>query len=325
MSGGTLARKTLPLGLTLWVVATLNFALPRLAPGDPLDYMLGDEVHTLAPQQRAAARDEFGLNAPLAVQYGEYVRGLLTGDLGRSTSYGRPVAGLLAERAGRTAILVLPAAILSFVAGTILGAIAAWNRGRPGEASLLAGILLLDAMPAFWVGMLFIATFALELGWLPSFGALPPGGADGFAVFTEGGKRLIMPMTVIVLATVGHTFLVARAAVTSTLGEDYVQMAQAKGLSTRDVLFRHALRAAMLPVLTSFAVTVGGLAGGAVVVETVFAYPGLGRLVFDAVRARDYPLLQGAFLLFAASVILANWLAELSYPRLDPRVRLEVE
>ncbi len=321
MNARTIAARVVPLAITVWAALTLNFALPRLAPGDPLDYILGDDVATLSAAQRKAASKEFGLDAPLPVQYFDYLRGIATADLGNSIRYGKPVSGLLAERVGWTLLLALPAAVISVVAGTALGAIAAWNRGRPRESSVMAGILLVEAMPAFWVGMLLVAVFSLKLGWLPSFGAFPPGGAEGLNAVGEVGKRLVMPMTAIVLATVGQPFLVARGAVTSSLGEDYIQTAQAKGLSTRAVLFRHALRASMLPVLTSFTLTLGALAGGVVVVETVFAYPGVGRLVFDAIRARDYPLLQGAFLLFTVTVIAANWVSDLLYERFDPRVR----
>lgn len=323
MNVRTIATKAIPLAITVWAAVTLNFALPRLAPGDPLDYILGDDVATLSEAQRTTANRELGLDAPLPVQYLGYLRGLATADLGHSIRYGRPVSALLAERMGWTLLLALPAALISLVAGTALGAIAAWHRGRPNETGLLVGILLLDAMPAFWVGMLLVAVFSLELGWLPSFGALPPGGSEGLGVIGEVGKRLIMPMTAIVLATIGQPFMVARGAITSSLGEDYIQMAQAKGLSARAVLFRHALRSSMLPMFTSFTLTLGALAGGVVVVETVFAYPGVGRLVFDAIRARDYPLLQGAFLVFAGSVIFANWAADLLYERFDPRVREE--
>ncbi len=325
MSRRTAARRAIPLIVTLWAAITLNFALPRLAPGDPLDYLFGDDIATLTHDQRLAARKELDLDAPIGVQYGQYLRDLVIGDLGVSIRFGRPVSHLLVERAGWTLLLVLPAAVVSFAAGTALGAAAAWNRGRPGETGLLAGILLVDAMPAFWFSMLLIAVFALELGWLPSFGAQPPGGAHGLDAVVEASKRLILPATAIVFATVGPSFLVARAAITSTLGEDFIHLAQAKGLPTRVVLFHHALRASALPILTGFSVTLGALAGGAVVVETVFAYPGLGRLAFDAMRARDYPLLQGTFLLFAVSVIVANWLTELIYPRLDPRVWEERE
>lgn len=321
MSAGAAARRAILLAATLWAAITFNFALPRLAPGDPLDYLLGDDVAALSTDQRRAARDEFDLDDPVLIQYAEYLRDLASGDLGQSIRYGRPVGPLLAERAGWTLLLVLPAVVASFLAGTALGAVAAWHRGRAVATGLLVGTLFVDAMPAFWISMLLVAVFALELGWLPSFGALPPGGAHGFDAATEAGKRLIMPAAAIVLATVGQSFLVARAAITANLGEEYVRTAQAKGLPTRVVVFRHALRTSLLPIVTGFSVTLGAAAGGVVVVETVFSYPGLGRLTFDAVRARDYPLLQGTFLVLATTVILANWLAELTYQWLDPRLR----
>lgn len=309
-------------GLLFWLALTLNFALPRLAPGDPLYYLMGQEVNAFTPEQRQQVLRQFGLDQPVAEQYGRYLLGIARGDLGTAIRTGRPVITTIAERLPWTILLVGPAIVLSTTLGTALGALAAWRRGRIQDVALLTGLLALDAMPAFWIGMLLIAVFVVQLGWFPSFGAIPLSGGNGPLAFgAEVARRLVLPVATITLATVGSTFLLARAALLTTLGEDYLLMAEAKGLSERAVLFRHALRNALLPISTSVTLSLGVLVSGAVVVETVFAYPGLGRLIYESVLARDYPLLQGAFLLVTGGVIAANLLADLTYPLLDPRIR----
>ena len=263
----------------------------------------------------------FRLDRPVWEQYLGYFTGVVRGDLGRSVRYRAPVTDVLADRLPWTLALVIPALILKAVIGTGLGALAAWKRGSGRDLGLLTGMLALDRCPAFWTGMILISVFAVQLGWLPSFGAMPLGSsADGLTLAIEIGRRLILPVTTITLATVGAIFLLARASMLTTLGEDYVLMAHAKGLPERTVLL-HALRNALLPIYTSLTLSLGVLASGAVVVETVFSYPGLGRVVYEGVLARDYPLLQGAFLLVTVGVVGANLLADLTYPLLDPRVR----
>ncbi|MEJ7809967.1 MAG: ABC transporter permease [Gemmatimonadaceae bacterium] len=313
-------RSVAQYAVVLWVAVTLNFALPRLAPGDPLEFVIGAELGALTPGQRERVVREVGLDRPVPEQYARYLAGITRGHLGRSIRSGRPVADVLGERLRWTALLAIPALLITTVLGTAVGAWAAWRRGRAGDLPLLTGILLLDSLPVFWIAMLLLAAFAGQLGWLPPFAALalPSSGASrGWAVATA----LVFPVAALVIAGFGHTFLVARAAMLTTLGEDYVRTAHAKGLRPAAVVFRHALRNALLPVYTHAALSLGALASGAVVVETVFAYPGVGRLIFDAVAARDYPVLQGAFLLVVVGVVAANWLTDVTYPLLDPRVR----
>ena len=308
--------------LVLWIALTLNFALPRLAPGDPLDYLFGQEVLSLTPAQREQVLRELRLDRPVLEQYVGYFTGIVHGDLGRSVRYRAPVTDVLLDRLPWTLLLIVPALILKAIIGTVLGALAAWRRGSGRDLGLLGAMLALDSMPAFWTGMILISVFAVQLGWLPSFGAMPLGATgDTLTLAIEIGRRLILPVTTITLATVGAVFLLARASMLTTLGEEYVLMAQAKGLPERTVVLRHALRNALLPVYTSVTLSLGVLASGAVVVETVFSYPGLGRVVYEGVLARDYPLLQGAFLLVTVGVVGANLLADLTYPLLDPRVR----
>lgn len=306
--------------LVLWVAATLNFLLPHLAPGDPVLYLYGGDAQALSAERADRLRASFGLDGSLLEQYGAFWSGLAHGDLGLSVQYNRPVVDVLAERVPWTLALVGTATVLSALLGTLLGAWAAWRRGSTRDAGTVTGVLALDAMPGFFIGMVLIAVFAVQLGWFPSYGGVTVTGA-GLAQVGEVLTRMVLPVATLVLATLGGVFLLARAAMVSALDEPFVRLARAKGLSERRVALRHGLRTALLPVYTSLTLTLGSLLSGAVVVETVFAYPGLGRLIFEAVTVRDYPLLQGAFLLVTLGILAANLLADLTYPLLDPRVR----
>ncbi|MEX2658540.1 MAG: ABC transporter permease [Acidimicrobiales bacterium] len=306
--------------LVVWVAATLNFALPHLAPGDPVYYLYGGES-SLDEAQLATVRASYGLDDSLLAQYLDFFwAGLAHGDLGTSIEYNRPVSDVILERLPWTLVLVGLSTLLAAALGTLLGAFAAWRHTRRSDTSVLTGVLAVDAMPGFWIGMLLISIFSVKLGWFPSYGAATIT-AEGTDWLAEAATRLVLPVATIVLASMGTFFLLARASMVSVLDEPYVRLARAKGISERRVATHHALRTALLPVYTNLTVAVGGLLSGAVVVETVFAYPGLGRLLYDAVIVRDYPLLQAGFLVVTLGVIGANLVAELTYPLLDPRVR----
>lgn len=308
-------------GAVLVAALTLNFFLPHLAPGDPIAYM-GADVGGLSDPQIEQVRAAYGLDRPLPEQYAGYWGDLLRGDLGQSVRYSQSVAPLVLERLPWTVLLVGSATVVSALLGTLAGAAAAWRRGTRRDVTLTSGVLTVDSMPAFWIGMVLVGVFAVELGLFPSHGAQPPGAVAGSAGWLLGvAHRLVLPASTIALATMGGTFLLTRGAMLSTLDEPYVRMAQAKGVSERRVVLRHALRNALLPAYTHVTLSVGTLLGGAVVVETVFAYPGVGRLIFEGVVARDYPLVRGTFLFLTVGVIAANLLADLTYPLLDPRVR----
>lgn len=307
--------------LVLWAAISCNFLLPHLAPGDPTDYFAGD-ANALSADQRERIRADYGLDGSLLEQYRRSWIRLARGDLGTSVRYSRPVADVLADRLPWTLTLVGSATVIASVAGVGAGAFAAARRGRRRDVVMVGGLMVLDSMPGFWIGLVLVAVFAVQLGWLPSFGAVPlDAAAPSFTWLWEVGRRLVLPLATLVLATVGTTFLLARGAMVSALEAPYVLLAEAGGLSPRRIVYGHALRNALLPVFTHFTLTLGTLMSGAVVVESVFSYPGLGRVTFEAVKARDYALLQGAFLLVTVSVIAANVLADLAYPRLDPRVR----
>ena len=311
--------------LVLLVAVSLNFAIPRLAPGDPIDYLIpSEQIATITPEQRDRILAQFGLEKPLLEQYWLYLAGISQGDLGYSVQTGRPVTDTLLERLPWTIVLVGGAIVLSLVVGAGAGFFAAARRGGRTDAGGLALFMAVDSMPPFWIGMLLLVLFSGYLQILPVYGALPETDqALGLARLGELAERLVLPLVTLSLVRVGWLFLIARSSLAGELSEDYITMAEAKGLSRRRVVIGHGIRNALLPLVTAVAVEAGTLVGGATVVETVFSYPGLGRLIYESVLSRDYPVLQGAFLLMAVGVIAANLLADLLYPLIDPRVRTE--
>jgi len=309
-------------GLVLVVAVSLNFLLPRVMPGNPLALLAGAEVGELSPEDRAAVIAEAGLDQPLWVQYLAYWKSVLTFDFGYSFRLGRPIDELILERLPWTLLVTLVALVLGGVIGVVLGAFSAWRRGRPSDVGLLSGMIALESTPSFWLGMLLIAYFSVQLGWLPSFGAqTPAAGLEGWARIVDIGEHALLPVITLSVLSVPTVYLTMRYSMLSVLGEDFIRTAHAKGLSPRRVLFGHVARNAIIPVVTVLALRAGFAFGGTVVVETVFSYPGLGRLVFDAVSGRDYPVMQATFLVFTLAVLLSNLLADAIYPRLDPRTR----
>ncbi|MGH8906376.1 MAG: ABC transporter permease [Egibacteraceae bacterium] len=302
----------------LWMALTLNFALPRIAPGSPLTYLFGDEVNALTPQRQVEILRQFRLDQPVLVQYARYWGDVVRLDLGTSVRFGQPVVEVLRERLGWTLLLICAATALITLDAVTAGTVAAWRRGSARDSGLMVGILTTEAMPSFWIGLVLIAVFSAQLGWFPTFGAVSLVGGGGVA---DIAHHLVLPVITLTLAETGSLFLLMRGSLLTTLGEDYMLMAEAKGASQRRIVFRHGLRNALLPVWTSVALDLGRRVSGVVVVETVFAYPGMGRAIYESVLARDYPLLQGAFLVATLGILVANLVADLTYPLLDPRVR----
>ncbi|MGH9263774.1 MAG: ABC transporter permease [Acidimicrobiales bacterium] len=314
--------RALPLAaLVLGVAIVLNFALPRLAPGDPIDFLIpAEQAHAITPEQRADLAATYGLDGSQWEQFRRYVANLVRGDLGISTRYGQPVTELLAERLPWTLLLVGSSVVLSTLIGAALGFRSAWRRGTRSDVRTLTGVMVADSFPPFFLALLLVLLFSVQLQLLPVFGALPGSEAQGLGFLVEVARRAILPVAALTVSGLGSAYLVARSSAVSELGEDYVTMAAAKGLGPAGVR-RHARRNALVPLWTVAMLNVGALFGGAAPVETVFSYPGLGRLVYESVLSRDYPVLQGCFLLIAVGVIVANLVAELVYPFLDPRVR----
>jgi len=317
-----LSAKFIQYLVILLLAISINFALPRAMPGTPLKYLAGEDVALLPESARREILQQHGLDKPLWEQYLIYLFNLFQGNLGFSYQQQQAVTAIIFERLPWTVLLVGSASVLSALIGIIVGTIAAWRRGKKSDIALLASFMFLDSMPSFWLGMILISLFAVQLRLFPIFGAKTPWEAYIGADYVLNVLwHLTLPLSTLVLISMGGMFLTMRYSMLAVLGEDYILMAKAKGLGERKVVYRHAMRNALLPVATVLMLNLGAMTGGATVVETVFSYPGLGRLVYEAALSRDYPLLQGGFLLFTMTVILANIIADLIYPILDPRVR----
>lgn len=308
--------------LVLLVASSLNFMLPRLMPGSPLLNLGGTEPELLSGADRAKLQAEFGLDKPLPLQYLQYISGLLSGNLGYSFQKRLPVAGIILGRIGWTLLLTISALILATLLGILLGTLAGWRRGGKTDLALTSLSVFIESIPSFWLGMTLVAIFSVQLQLFPSFGAVTPWvSKSGWEWLVDMLLHLALPLTTLTLVSFPSTYLIMRASLSSTLGENYIQVARAKGVSERRLALRHAMPNALLPVATVFTLNLGFAVGGATVIETVFSYPGLGRLLYEAVLSRDYPLIQGVFLVLTVSVVAANMLADLIYPLLDPRVK----
>lgn len=309
--------------LVVFIVAvSLNFMLPRLMPGNPLALLAGVDVGLMTPEQRAEVIEQVGLNAPLIEQFFDYWKSVLTGDLGFSFRSGRPISEMIAERLPWTLLITVGSLIISAVIGIVVGAFSAWRRGKKSDLTLLTGMISLQSLPSFWLGMLLISIFAVQLQWLPSFGAVTPASdLTGWAHTRDIAEHAVLPILTLTVLSIPGVYMTMRYSMLEVLGDDFIRTARAKGASETRVLFGHVARNAIAPVVTFLAIRFAFAFGGSVIIETVFSYPGLGRLVFESVSGRDYPVMQAAFLVFTVAVLLANLAADLLYPLLDPRMR----
>jgi peptide/nickel transport system permease protein len=307
---------------TILTIVVLNFALVHLAPGDAADVLAG-EAGSATPEYMAQLRQKFGLDKPLSAQLAVYLKQVLSFDLGYSFRHGMKVSELIATRLGPTLLLMLTVLVLSVGLGVLLGTVAArnLNRWRDNVISVLA--VLAYATPVFWAGLMLIVVFAVKLGWFPV------SGMEEVAAFNEGWARvvdiarhLVLPALTLTLFYLALYTRLMRASVLDQYAMDYVVTARAKGLTERQITRRHVLRNAVLPVLTMAGVQVGALLGGSVVVETVFAWPGLGFLAYESLFARDINLLLGIFFISGCLVVAVNVVVDLLYSLLDPRIEL---
>lgn len=306
--------------LILLAIVVLNFCLVRLAPGDVATVLAG-ESGAADPEFLARTRAEFGLDRPLPAQLATYVGNVLSLDLGVSYRTRRPVADMVLERLPATLLLTGAAFLFALVVGPALGVLAAVRARRPADSIVTVAALVFYAMPIFWVGLLFILFFSVTLGWLPPFGMrslIPPSGDLARAL--DVARHLVLPALTLGLFYVAIYARLTRGAMLETAGLDYVKTARAKGLPEWRVVTAHILRNAMLPIITFAGLQAGHLVGGAIVAETVFAWPGIGRLAFDALLQRDYNLLLAVFLASAVAVVLFNFVTDLLLRIADPRI-----
>jgi peptide/nickel transport system permease protein len=294
----------------LWGVATIVFGLMFIVPGDPARMLMGQHGDE---QTLAQLRREMGLDRPVYVQYVRYLGRLIKGDLGMSYRQKRPVAEIIRDRFPATARLAVSSMVIAIIVGIAAGILAARYRNSAWDWLVMVFSLSGISMPVFWLGMMLILLFASGLGWLPVGGY----GKNGDL------RHLFLPAVSLAAVSIGYIARMMRSSMLEVIGKDYIRTARAKGLSEWAVVLHHALRNALIPVITIIGINFASLLGGAVATETVFAWPGLGRAVVDAIRMRDLPVVEGCVIFLAVIFVLANLIVDLSYAWLDPRIRLE--
>lgn len=324
MRRGVLAyigRRLLQSILVLWVIVTILFLLFRLAPGNPLTAYI-DTTFSLAQQQALMAR--FGLDRPLFDQYTIYIGNLLRGDLGDSFHFGGTVTQIISSALPNTLYLTFASLIIAYIIGVIGGIFMAARRGARSEKIGIVFTLMTRAAPEFWIGMLLLAVFSFKLHWFPSSGTAPAGTiySNEFEKLTSPvfWKHMILPTFTLALYLHGLPLLLMRSTLLEVMDQDFITMGRLAGYSEGRLMIRHAARNAMLPVLTALALGIGYSIGGNVVIENVFGWPGLGRLLVQAVISSDYPVAQGAFFIIAVIVVFLNFAADVMYSLMDPRV-----
>jgi peptide/nickel transport system permease protein len=314
--------------LTLWAAVTLNFLLPRLMPGSPVDAALGKLAAAGVPvtnAERNAIEIQLGVpHTSLLSQYADYLRNIVLLRFG--TSYSFPtetVAATIGRALPWTLVLVGVTTILAFVIGTLLGVYAGWRRDRAADSWITIGSTIFGAFPPFWLGLLLLYFLAFKLGWFPIKGGYSPGVSPNLSLSFVGDaiQHSVLPALTLVVTTLSGWVFGMRNNMINTLGEDYVTFAEANGLRGRTIALLYAARNALLPNVTAFGLQLGAVVGGAVLVEGVFSYPGVGGLLFTAVINHDYPLMQALFLVITLSMLVAIFVVDLLYVRLDPRVR----
>jgi peptide/nickel transport system permease protein len=322
---GYVLRKLFQAFLTLLAVVVFNFFLFRVLPADPVALLTRSQGAQLSVEEQAELRAEFGLDKPLFPgQFLDFMGDTLRLDFGDSTILrpGQSVVEVFLNAAWPTILLVGLSTFFSAIIGIVLGIYSGWKRGGALDTGSMGVSLVLYSMPEFWLGMLLILLFSTTLGWFPASGRMSVGqDLTGLDYVADVLNHLFLPLLTLTLAFVGEFYLVMRSSLLDVLGEDYITTARAKGVREKFVLRRHAVRNALLPTITLVALSFGFVLGGAITVELVFGYQGLGYLTFNALDARDYPLLQGVFLFASAAVILLNLVADLIYGYFDPRVR----
>ena len=301
------------MSIVLVIVTFLAFALMHLVPGDPVLAMVGEDASL---ERVEAMRRELGFDRPMIVQYAIWFGGAVRGDLGRSVRTGQPIGEMVLARAKPTVQMILMGMVFAVALGLPIGILSAARRNSiwdaMGTTLAMAGL----AMPNFWLGILLMLLFSVWLGWLPALGYVDP-----FVDLGESLRRMIMPSVALGFSLAAAVMRQTRSSMLEVLNEDYIRTARSHGFSERRILYHHALRNAMIPVVTTIGMNVGRLFGGAVVTEYVFAVPGVGRLVLDSVFSRDYPAVQGVVILMSVGVLVSYLLVDLAYAYLDPRVR----
>jgi len=313
-------RRVLQLGVTFWAVGTVLFLLFRLMPGDPTSFVVSSQM---TPEARQRIIDSFGLNDPLHVQYWAFLQNALTLDFGQSFHSNQPVREVIWTYLPNTLVLMLTAFVIAYILGITLGVFTGWYRGTRFEKATVVTALTARSVPTFYVGLIVLWIFGATFGVIPMSGT-GTSGMDGSwwsRIFTTTFlHHIAAPAAVLAFYYMGYPLLIMRSSMMEVLSQDFIDVCRAKGLSERTIMFKHAARNAMLPIITAAAIALGYAVGGSVLIETVFGWPGIGREMVRAVLRRDFPVAQGTFMVLAATIIILNFVADLLYGYLDPRV-----
>jgi len=302
----------------VFIVVVMNFMIMKLAPGDAAYYMAGESAD---PAYIERVRREYGFDRPIHEQLWLYLTRVAQGDLGRSTRFGQPVVDVIGSRLGPTLLLAGTSLLLAATLGTLIGTIVARRAGSAVDIATSVVAVVTFSIPVFWLGLMMILAFAITNRWFPVSGMRSIlGPREGWGYVVDVARHLVLPATTLALVWLGQYVRLARTSVLQVLSEDFITTARAAGFSERAILIRHALRNALLPIVSVIGLQVGLLLGGAVLTETVFAWPGIGRVVYEALLARDTPLIMGVFIVTSVCVALASLVTDLVYAALDPRV-----
>jgi peptide/nickel transport system permease protein len=310
---------------TFLLISIIIFTLIHLAPGDPISIMVASNPMRLTQPEIDELKKEYGLDQPVFVQYLVWIGRLFRGDLGHSYTYAKPVIELVSIRVPRTLELMIMVQAVSLILAIFLGVVSAVKQYSLTDALAKVGALIGYSAPSFWLGLIGIIVFALYLDWLPSFGVQTVGEEFPtiFHVWFDHFKHLLLPVSILSFGWMAYLLRLVRSCMLEVLRSDYILTARAKGLSERVVIYKHALRNALLPVVTYEGYAVGFLLGGAAVIESVFSWPGLGKFMVDAATSRDYPTLMGLSMIITLMVLISNLIADLSYAIVDPRIRYD--
>lgn len=312
-------NKCLRYGITLLIILSINFVIPRMMPGDPIIYMLGEDARHVDEQTLQQLRAEYGLDKPLYVQYFNYMMSIKNMNFGYSIHKNLNVKDLIADRLFWTFVLVFPAVTIDALLALLMGSVAGFMKGSTIDGLLLAGNLLLYTCPSFLVAMLTVTIFSFHLGWFP-LGNMASGQTEGVAYIFDVCWHLFLPIAVLSLVGASYKFLVIRNSIVQINDEYFIFVARAKGLSERMIAFRHVLRNILPQFISMIALNFGFMVSGAIIIEIVFSLNGMGTLIYDAVLARDYPVMQGTFVVLTIFVLAANFFADIFYGLADPRI-----
>lgn len=315
-----LLHKSIRYTFALFAVLVFNFLLPRLMPGDPIVNILGENYLYASEEHIQKLRMDLGLDQPLYLQFYDYLMDLLKGQWGVSYQYAQPIFDIIIYRMQWTFILMIPSIVIGAALGLALGSVSGWNCGKKLDSLLTSILLIIYSTPGYWLAMIAVLIFAFYLDIFPLYGMLSSE-SSGLTKVGDLMIHMILPVAILSLYKASQSYLIMRGSVIQVLGDGYILTARAKGLSDVTILFRHVLKNALLPLITVIALDFGFMISGALLVEMVFSWNGMGTLIYDATIARDYPLLNGCLLAISVCVLFANLLSDIIYVALDPRLR----